>query len=80
MSYFTKEELIKIFSWGIDRAESVGIQNFYEEGSTPIYLKIESMINNYRDPNCIHKIDKELKACSLCGLSSKDIPCIGGWL
>jgi hypothetical protein len=42
--------------------------------------KLENMINNYCDPNCVHQIDKEAKRCKLCKLPSSSIPCIGGWL
>lgn len=43
-------------------------------------LKIQSMIDNYRDANCVHQIDKTNNECKKCGLPTHSIPCNGGWL
>ena len=50
---FTKEELLIILSWGIDRVEAVGKSEFDWEGSASVYSKINSMIDNYCE--CQHK-------------------------
>ena len=53
MNDFTKEELHIIHYWGLDRLENVGLPFFTEEGHLNLYMKIQSMIDNY----CEHEKD-----------------------
>ncbi len=75
MNDFTKEELERILdgvTWWLDSDNAL-----YSEA---LVNKLQSMIDNYRDQNCIHEIDRKAKKCKLCGLPSHSIPCVGGWL
>ena len=49
MNDFTKDELIIILGWSMDRLESVGKKNFKEEGHIPLYNKIHSMIDTHTE-------------------------------
>ena len=75
---FTKEELDSILEVFHYARDSLSWTKYHEEPA--LIDKIHSMIENYRDPNCIHQIDKDIKNCKLCGLPSHSIPCVGGWL
>lgn len=81
MNDFTKDEL-KIILLDMQFYAQNKKNKVLKEAMSHVELreKIESMIDNYKDPNCIHQIDGKIKACKLCGLPSHSIPCVGGWL
>ncbi len=80
MNDFTKEELQIILlemNISINRHENLlKVAPSYQS----LKDKIQSMIDNYKDPNCIHEVDMKLNACKLCGLPRSSIPCVGGWI
>ena len=78
MNDFTKEELQFLVECLDDEISTFKLSN--DNYCWIMKNKIQSMIENYRDPNCQHKIDRELKKCTLCGLPSHRISCVGGWL
>lgn len=47
MNDLTKEELEIILLWGIDRAESIGLEEFKKEKHDFVYKKIQYMIDSY---------------------------------
>jgi hypothetical protein len=47
MNDFTKDELSVILFWGLDRVESIGVDNFTEEGHMKVFHKLQDMIVNY---------------------------------
>jgi len=66
MNDFTKDELVAILFWGIDRVEAIGLDEFKTVGHDIIYQKIHSLIDNY----CEHDMDYEsgeFHRCSKCG-------------
>ena len=78
MNDFTKEELESMLNWG-DVYSEFG-QSWTYMITKPLMDKLQSLIDNYRDPNCKHRIDTKLKKCKLCGLPSMSIACNGGYL
>jgi hypothetical protein len=49
MNDFMKDELLKIYTWGLDRVEAIGKDEFEQEGGTKVFMKIDGMIENYCD-------------------------------
>lgn len=47
MNDLTREELVTILLWAIDRLESVGLDEFKSTSEHLVYTKIQSMIANH---------------------------------
>jgi hypothetical protein len=54
MNDFTKEDLRIILSWGMDRADSVGLPEFVKDNHDVVYLKVKHRLE-------FEEKDKELK-------------------
>lgn len=71
MNDFTKEELLIIYYWAIDRLEAVGIDFFREEGHDKVYEKIQSMIENYCEHEWNTNTHDFMLYCSRCGITKE---------
>lgn len=72
MNDFTKEDLKIIIAWGIDRVEAVGIKEFIDEGSHPVYLKVDKLIENYCEHEHQDNIAGWVYKCAKCGMKFGD--------
>jgi hypothetical protein len=75
MNDFINEELRILLLWGMDRADSVGIENFKSEGHIHLYNKIESMLEDC----CEHEYKKTIHKSgmyfiALCSHCHRTIP------
>lgn len=73
MNDYTEDDLYEIYDLLIE-------SHVNYEPKNKLLDKTEFMIEKLRQKNCKHEVDKETKACKLCGLPAYSIPCIGGWL
>ncbi len=48
MTELTQKELEIILFWGLDRIESIGVNNFEEEGHMALFHKLQEMIVSYQ--------------------------------
>jgi len=67
MNDFTKEELYKIFEWGMSLADA--FPDCFGEEDTSVYIKVQSMIENYCEHDCKETIIFKVAttSCSKCG-------------
>lgn len=57
MNDFTKEELILLACWSVNRCDQVGNDQAQDEGTISLSHKIQDMIVNYCDHKGIQTID-----------------------
>ena len=66
----SKDEPDKNPKWTIVEPESINLSQ----------AEITSILKKDMQQRCAHEVNKETKSCRKCGLDSKSIPCVGGWI
>jgi hypothetical protein len=70
MNDFTRDELILVACWSVNRLNEVGIDQATDEGTIYLSHKIQDMIMNYCDHEFRTSSEAHFK-CTTCGVLEK---------